>query len=549
MEQDRSSSSPEPTDEPHPASRLPVSAETMRLMAFEKMEDDYYVGSYQNAVEDAVDSDDESSDDEVQAQLKRIAGIQDKKKVKDAFGRRRRRSDFEDEMDEELDRSITEYASEHMGVSLSPKSIENTTKELQIEDIDNEEKARQEMIRIDEERRREDEQMEQKMAALELLPYDVELTDSEVDPEMPAAVVKNKDGIPVRLVYSAKRGTQFDVEERRRQQKQRRQRLSRARPSEEQRRRNLIRTVAESYADLPDLQKQSREAVAAKGKKEFLPGPNTPGAGLVDPAKAEKHSTPLGSILKKSRANKDESMEVDDDSSFKQPESSSSRTAAVSKYFEKELQEWEKESEPGPSKPKTKKSPKKKVLISEKMETNDADDEEEDNPIKRAAKEREKEIKKNDELLYDDEEDVDNERWVQARRREKRGVSESESKDEVPKEKQTRPRLDNDSDAVLSCPGCMAELTSDCQRHEIYKEQYRAMFVSNCRLEPEKMTVEKTGKEKRRERQKARKSGGNFEVAEKDVFTPVKCSVCNTLVAMMDTDEIYHFFNVLAGYA
>uniref|UniRef100_A0A8R1HPJ2 Uncharacterized protein n=2 Tax=Caenorhabditis japonica TaxID=281687 RepID=A0A8R1HPJ2_CAEJA len=36
---------------------------------------------------------------------------------------------------------------------------------------------------------------------------------------------------------------------------------------------------------------------------------------------------------------------------------------------------------------------------------------------------------------------------------------------------------------------------------------------------------------------------------DSDLYTPVKCASCATLVAMMDSDEVYHFFNVLAGYS
>jgi hypothetical protein len=35
------------------------------------------------------------------------------------------------------------------------------------------------------------------------------------------------------------------------------------------------------------------------------------------------------------------------------------------------------------------------------------------------------------------------------------------------------------SDAVLSCPYCFYIVCMDCQRHEYYKNQYRAMFVMN----------------------------------------------------------------------
>lgn len=38
------------------------------------------------------------------------------------------------------------------------------------------------------------------------------------------------------------------------------------------------------------------------------------------------------------------------------------------------------------------------------------------------------------------------------------------------------------SDAVLSCPGCFTMLCLDCQKHDKYHNQYRAMFVVNCQV-------------------------------------------------------------------
>ena len=37
------------------------------------------------------------------------------------------------------------------------------------------------------------------------------------------------------------------------------------------------------------------------------------------------------------------------------------------------------------------------------------------------------------------------------------------------------------SDAHLSCPSCLSTLTIDCQRHAFNPDQYRAIFVTNCR--------------------------------------------------------------------
>lgn len=38
------------------------------------------------------------------------------------------------------------------------------------------------------------------------------------------------------------------------------------------------------------------------------------------------------------------------------------------------------------------------------------------------------------------------------------------------------------SDALLSCPSCFTTLCIDCQQHERIPNQYRAMFVQNCKV-------------------------------------------------------------------
>lgn len=62
-------------------------------------------------------------------------------------------------------------------------------------------------------------------------------------------------------------------------------------------------------------------------------------------------------------------------------------------------------------------------------------------------------------------------------------------------------------------------------RHEKYPNQFRAMFVTNCK-------VIKT------ERYTPKNSGG-------ESYFPVKCETCDTHVAMLDNEEVYHFFNVI----
>ena len=59
--------------------------------------------------------------------------------------------------------------------------------------------------------------------------------------------------------------------------------------------------------------------------------------------------------------------------------------------------------------------------------------------------------------FYDSQEDERDQAWIQ-------------------KQRQGR-----QSDAILSCPGCLTTVCIDCQRHEYITTQYRAMFVTNCR--------------------------------------------------------------------
>lgn len=87
----------------------------------------------------------------------------------------------------------------------------------------------------------------------------------------------------------------------------------------------------------------------------------------------------------------------------------------------------------------------------------------------------------------------------------------------------TKPRQ---SDATLSCPCCFTPLCYDCQRHEVYVSQYRAMFVTDeCQARL-----------------------AEVRTYESDRYHPVFCSICETEVAVFEpVDEIYHFFNTIPG--
>lgn len=126
------------------------------------------------------------------------------------------------------------------------------------------------------------------------------------------------------------------------------------------------------------------------------------------------------------------------------------------------------------------------------------------------------------------------------------------------------------TDAVLNCPACMCTLSLDCQRqvywfllvdiviylcrHDVYANQYRAMFVLNCRVIRDEVLkyVPKPSKSARKRQRRSKTvetSEASSSVIEdsKDIYHPVHCDSCNTEVAVVDEDEVFHFFNVLAS--
>ncbi|ORZ03043.1 E2F-associated phospho protein-domain-containing protein [Syncephalastrum racemosum] len=116
----------------------------------------------------------------------------------------------------------------------------------------------------------------------------------------------------------------------------------------------------------------------------------------------------------------------------------------------------------------------------------------------------------NEELLYDPVADDQDEAWV------------------IQKVQQAAPGKSKDArtDAILTCPLCFSPVCYNCQRHEKYQNQYRAMFVTNCQV-------------KKTERYR-------YAEDDQEAYYIVTCKTCETHVAMMDEDEIFHFFNVIA---
>lgn len=87
-------------------------------------------------------------------------------------------------------------------------------------------------------------------------------------------------------------------------------------------------------------------------------------------------------------------------------------------------------------------------------------------------------------------------------------------------------------------------------RHESYKTQYRAMFVMNCVVNKEEI-LKYRKKVKRSKKRKHSKEIDSIQSnqEEEEIYHPVLCTECSTEVAVMDKDEVFHFFNVLASHS
>ncbi|CAL8303481.1 unnamed protein product [Boreogadus saida] len=230
----------------------------------------------------------------------------------------------------------------------------------------------------------------------------------------------------------------------------------------------------------------------------------------------------------------------------------------------------------------------------------DSDSEDEDTPSSSTGrKRRQRSVQTNEELFYDPEEDDRDQAWVDSRRRaysRRPGSGKSRSGPGLP-------GLPS-SDAVLNCPACMITLCLDCQRHEKYRTQYRAMFVMNCSVKRDQVLRYKALQERRRRpkrrnprnkgqrRQQEEEEEGEGEgeeqeeggapggagqelgggggggrgsaleeapaprggapgprgMAGEEVYHPVQCSECSTEVAVVDQEDVFHFFNILASH-
>merc|ERR1712112_454074 len=86
--------------------------------------------------------------------------------------------------------------------------------------------------------------------------------------------------------------------------------------------------------------------------------------------------------------------------------------------------------------------------------------------------------------------------------------------------------LSNGNALSLSCLGCFTQLCYQAQKHDSY-EQYRALQVYLCKFDKNITLTQDDG----------------------EAVHPVRCDVCNAEVAVVDKDEVYHFFNVIPSSA
>ncbi|KAF5909675.1 sorting nexin-6, partial [Clarias magur] len=122
--------------------------------------------------------------------------------------------------------------------------------------------------------------------------------------------------------------------------------------------------------------------------------------------------------------------------------------------------------------------------------------------ISQIQRKKQRQVRTNDELLYDPDEDDRDQAWVDAKRKEYRYRSRKRpaSSGQRTNQSQALPS----SDAILNCPACMTTLCLDCQRHEKYRTQYRAMFVMNCSVNKDEVLRYKAAKQKKQRRKKSR---------------------------------------------
>ena len=212
------------------------------------------------------------------------------------------------------------------------------------------------------------------------------------------------------------------------------------------------------------------------------------------------------------------------------------------------------------------------------LDSSDEDDDDEGNRrrVRQPPHEGTTTIAAAEDALYDENADEEDEAYVYNVLRS--GAADpvaNISKNNSP-QKKVPPKKPRNSDAVLSCPCCLSIVCMDCQQHERYQNQYRAMFVMNIMVRwdvkmhydaaqgelvpvadeatslPAAAAAAAAASNNNPEKPPPRvvvEDHQENESEKDDVhYYKVCCANCQTQVASLDmTDEVYHFYGCVAS--
>ncbi|GBC02931.1 hypothetical protein RclHR1_00490017 [Rhizophagus clarus] len=159
--------------------------------------------------------------------------------------------------------------------------------------------------------------------------------------------------------------------------------------------------------------------------------------------------------------------------------------------------------------------------------------------LKKRLKQAQRKKLTNDELLYDSELDNQDELWM----KKKLSRYSSKAKQKISTSKSSE--IPGGTDAILSCPLCFTPLSYHTQRHELYSNQYRAIFVENCKIIKTEKLLYDESRLKNRNRKSKNEELSNESITEQETYYPVVCETCGTKVAVVDEEEVFHFFNAI----
>lgn len=96
------------------------------------------------------------------------------------------------------------------------------------------------------------------------------------------------------------------------------------------------------------------------------------------------------------------------------------------------------------------------------------------------------------------------------------------------------------SDAVLNCPACLTVICIDCQRHEKYHTQYRAMFYLNCVVDAKNVLRYKQKMKKKRGRAKEGEKKGEKKGKKRRSRSRSKSLGRASDATDDDAEDLYH---------